>query len=233
MAKLYLIPTTLSNTINSSAALESQLEGIKHIRHFIVETAKIGRLHLKQLNLATPLQELSINELNKHNQDLDELVAPLLNGYDLGLLSDCGLPAIADPGSGIVKLAHKIGIEVVPLIGPSSIFLALMSSGVNGQSFAFNGYLPIDKEERINKIQQLKKQVLQSNQSQIFIEAPFRNQQLLETLILGLPDDFMLSISVDLMNPSQRIISYPIKFWKTLETLPDIHKKKVVFVIGV
>lgn len=233
MTKLFLIPTTLANPINGHALLPEQLPLIQHLTYFIVETAKVGRQHLKQLGLTTPLQSLHIQELNKHQQDLQALIQPVLNGQDMGLLSDCGLPAIADPGSQIVCLAHERNIEVVPLIGPSSLLLALMSSGVNGQSFAFNGYLPIDKHQRAEKIMELQKLISQHGQSQIIIEAPFRNQQLLETLIAALPEQIRLSLSINLMNSNQQNISQSIAKWKQLTRLPDIHKQEVVFVLGV
>lgn len=232
MTKLYLIPTTLANPIESHALLNSQLEQIQHLHYFIVETAKIGRQHIKQLGLNEALQTLSITELNKHQENLQELIQPLLDGNDVGLMSDCGLPAIADPGSKIVRLAHQHNIEVVPLIGPSSLLLALMSSGVNGQSFAFNGYIPIDKDERINKIRQLQKLIKEFSQSQIIIETPFRNIQLFEQLISTLSDDIILSLATNLMSLEQKILSHSIKEWKTLANLPDIHKQEVVFVIG-
>ena len=232
MPSLYLIPTTLANPIASHALLVHQLPLVTHLQYFIVETAKTGRQHLKQLNLTTPLQELSIQELNKHQTDLPNLIKPLLDGNDMGLMSDCGLPAIADPGSKVVRLAHSHGIKVVPLIGPSSLLLALMSSGVNGQSFAFTGYLPIDKEERLQSISQLQRLVEQNSQSQIIIETPFRNQQLLELLIAKLPVNFILSIAINLMNEGERIINYTIAQWRKLGSLPGIHKEEVVFVIG-
>jgi 16S rRNA (cytidine1402-2'-O)-methyltransferase len=210
-----------------------QLTLINHLNIFIVETAKIGRQHLKQLNLSNSLQSLTIMELNKHQQELVELINPLLNGNDVGILSDCGLPAVADPGNQIVRLAHENNIEVVPLIGPSSLLLALMSSGVNGQSFAFNGYLPIDKLERKQKLDYLVSQVNKISQSQIIIEAPFRNQQLLEILVHGLPNNFILSLAINLMNSEQKVISHTIKKWKDLSKLPDINKQEVVFVFGV
>ncbi|MBP9741852.1 MAG: SAM-dependent methyltransferase [Burkholderiales bacterium] len=232
MAKLFLIPTTLANPIVGHAILAHQLPLIKHLHFFIVETAKIGRQHLKHLNLTKPLQELSINELNKHQQNLHELIQPLLSGNDVGLISDCGLPAVADPGSTLVKIAHQHKIEVVPLIGPSSLMLALMGSGLNGQSFAFNGYIPINHDERINKIKQLQLLVTQLGQSQIIIEAPFRNQHLLELLIATLQNNIIISLAINLMNNDQKIISQTVIEWKQQKQLPNLFKQEVVFVIG-
>ena len=232
MTKLFLIPTTLANPIYSNAVLLTQLPLIHHLKYFIVETAKTGRAHLKHLNLNTPIQELNIQELNKHQEDLGNLIAQLLSGQDMGLISDCGLPAIADPGNKVVRLAHEHGIEVVPLVGPSSLMLALMASGLNGQSFAFNGYLPIDKTVRLDKIKHLVKQVSEFGQSQIFIETPFRNQQLFETLINTLPGGCILGVAINLMCNNQQIIAKTINKWKLENTLPVLHKQEVVFVFG-
>lgn len=230
---LFLIPTALSNTIDHNVLLPQQLAKIKHLRYFIVETAKVARMHLKQLNLATTLQELYIQELNKHKQDLATLIKPLILGFDMGLISDCGLPTIADPGSQIVHLAHNHGVKVTPLVGASSLMLALMGSGVNGQSFAFQGYLPIDVNERMIKLKQMEKSILQDQQSQIIIETPFRNMQLLKFLIDNLSVTITLSVAINLMSIDENIISKPIKSWKLNRELPNLHKQEVVFVLGV
>ncbi|HMT03272.1 MAG TPA: SAM-dependent methyltransferase [Burkholderiales bacterium] len=232
MTKLYLIPTAISPDTDNAVLLPEQLLEIKHLQHFIVETAKTARQHIKQLKLNSSLQDLNIQELNKHNQNLNELIKPLLNENDVGLISDCGVPAIADPGSQIVNLCHKNGITVIPLVGPSSILLALMASGVNGQSFAFNGYLPIEQIARIAKIKHLQELIIKYNQSQIIIEAPFRNQQLLDILIKTLSSNIILSIAINLMSKNENIISKEIKDWQNLKTLPNIHKQEVVFIIG-
>ncbi len=232
MTKLYLIPTAISPNIDNNVLLPEQLLMIQHLQYFIVETAKIARQHLKQLGLNSSLQDLKIQELNKHNQNLSKLMQPLLDGYDVGLISDCGIPAIADPGSQIIKLAHKHGITVIPLVGPSSILLALMASGVNGQSFAFNGYLPIEQVAKIEKLNILQELVIKYNQSQIIIETPFRNQQLLDILIKTLSPNITLSIAINLMSKNENIISKEIKDWKNLKNIPNIHKQEVVFILG-
>ena len=233
MPTLYLIPTTLASEITNSAILPQQQEKIKHLQHFIVETAKVARAHIKQLKLDTPLQQLDIQELNKHKQDLLQLIAPLKAGHDVGLMSDCGAPAIADPGSKMVTLAHKHGFTIEPLIGPSSIFLALMGSGSNGQSFAFNGYLPAEPKARQIKLGILQDLVLKHGQTQIFIETPFRNQHLLASLLQHLNGEIVLTIAIDLMNPDQQIISKTIKQWNAMsKTLPNLQKHEVVFVLG-
>ena len=233
MAKLFLIPTTLSNTINQCELLPYQLEQIKYLKYFIVETAKIARMHLKQFNLNTPLQELEIQELNKHQKDLNSIIKPLLDGHDVGLISDCGMPAIADPGSAIVRLAHLHNVTVIPFAGPNSLLMALMASGVSGQNFAFTGYLPVNTQERLNKLKQLQELVLKYHQSQIIIEVPFRNGQLLTALIDNLAPQITLSIAINLMQANEQIISKSIKNWRLQAGLPDVHKQEAVFVIGI
>lgn len=231
MTKLFLIPTTLASNIDHNVIPNFQLNRIQHLTHFVVETAKTGRQHLKQLNLNTALQELNIQELNKHNNDYNKLIEPLLNGHDLGLISDCGLPAIADPGNELVKLCHKNNIEVVPLSGSSSLMLTLMASGLNGQSFAFNGYLPIDKTDRQQKIKQLEKLILEFNQTQILIETPFRNAQLFNDLVKSLNKSVTLAIGINLMDESQQIISQSIQKWQNYDS-SLLNKQEAVFILG-
>ena len=236
-ATLFLIPTTLSPTIDHHILTDFQLAKIKHLQYFIVETPKVARCHLKQLGLNTPLQDLTVYELNKHQQKLDDMLKPLLDGHDIGLISDCGMPAIADPGSTIVRAAHEHGIKVTPLAGSSSILMALMASGVNGQLFAFNGYVPIEHNDRINYIKHMQDNIIKYKQSQIFIEAPFRNQQLLQTLIATLNNNITLCLAINLMSDDEQIISHPISQWtKIINTpinLPLVNKQEVVFVIGI
>ncbi len=231
MAKLFLIPTTLSSIIDHNVITQHQLAKIKHLKYFIVETAKIGRQHIKQLQLNNPLQKLEIKELNKYNNDYQMLIQPLVNGYDVGLLSDCGLPAVADPGSEIVKLCHQNNIQVIPLSGSSSLMLTLMASGANGQSFAFQGYLPIDKNKCRIKIKQLEKLIIDYNQTQILIETPFRNEQLFDELIKTLNKNIILTIGINLMDETQQIISQSIAKWNNCD-LPCLNKQEVVFVLG-
>lgn len=230
MATLFLIPTTLDPNIGSAALVPAQQEQIKHLTNFIVETAKIGRAHIKQLELTTPLQEINVLELNKHKQDYSQLIAPLKNGQDVGLISDCGCPAVADPGSRVVSIAHEMGFNVVPLIGPSSILLTLMSSGMNGQNFSFIGYLPAEPNARKTKLKQLEQNILRDNQTFIFIEAPFRNQKLFEALITQLNSEVKLCLGINLMTSEQQIISKTVGKWK--QTKLEIDKKEVIFIIG-
>lgn len=230
MPSLYLIPTSLDPAINRAALLVEQLPLIQQLRHFIVETAKVGRAHLKQLNLATPLQQLSIMELNKHKHDLSALIAPLRDGHDLGLLADCGCPAVADPGNRIVSIAHELGFTLKPLVGPSSIMLSLMASGLNGQKFAFLGYLPSEPRQRSARLKELQQEILLNASTQIFIEAPFRNQKLFQALCQELQAEIKLCLAINLMTPTQQIITKSIHEWQ--DHAIDLHKQEVIFLIG-
>lgn len=233
MAKLYLIPTSLTNPIDDCVIPQHQLLLIKHLKYFIVETAKIGRMHIKLLKLDTIIQNVNILELNKHSNNIDKLLEPLFTGNDIGLLSDCGLPCIADPGNIIVSLAHENKIEVVPLFGSSSLLLGLMASGLNGQNFSFNGYFPISEDKRQDKINQITNLIIKDKQTQIFIETPFRNQQLLKYLVHNLKDDIILVLAINLMQKDQQIIRHSINNWGKILDKYVIHKKEVVFILGI
>lgn len=230
MPTLYLIPTNLNPNIETAALVPEQKTQIKHLQNFIVETAKIGRAHIKCLELNTPLQQINVLELNKHKQDYSALIEPLKQGHDVGLISDCGCPAVADPGSRVVSIAHQMGFNVVPLIGPSSILLTLMASGMNGQNFAFIGYLPAEPNARKTKLKQLEQNILKENTTYIFIEAPFRNQKLAEAIISQLNGEIKLCVGVNLMTPEQQIISKTVNEWKRKPMNFDKHE--VLFIIG-
>lgn len=230
MPTLFLIPTSLNPLANKSAILPEQMTQIKHLQNFIVETAKIGRSHLKQLQLDMPLQQLNILELNKHKQDYSALIAPLKSGQDMGLISDCGCPAVADPGSRVVSIAHQMGFDIVPLVGPSSILLSLMASGLNGQNFSFLGYLPAEPTARKAKLKLLEQTILKQGTTQIFIEAPFRNQHLFEALIGNLNAEIRLCVGINLMTPEQQVTTKSINEWKRKPLKLD--KQEVIFLIG-
>lgn len=230
MATLFLIPTTLDPEIKAAALIPEQILQIKHLENFIVETAKIGRAHLKLLDLNMPLQQLNIMELNKHKNDYTTLVDPLKNGYDVGLISDCGLPAVADPGSRLVALAHVLGYDVKPLIGPGSIFLTLMASGLNGQKFSFLGYLPAEPDARKKKLRELELTILKDGATQIFIETPFRNQKLFEAILSNMNQELKLCMGINLMTDSQQIITNPIHKWRNKPV--NLDKKEVIFLLG-
>jgi 16S rRNA (cytidine1402-2'-O)-methyltransferase len=241
---LYLIPNTLGTP--APGALEP-LAGViplqvqrltADITYFIAENAKTARAHLKLIGVEHPLaallQEIRIAELNVNTDAsaLPELLAPILAGMDGGLLSEAGVPAVADPGADLVRLAHSEKIRVRPLVGPSSLLLALMASGLNGQSFAFNGYLPTDAASRHRRIKQLEDRSRTERQTQLFIETPYRNHALLEALVNGCRPQTMLCVATDLTLESESVRSQSAAQWKTEISAgkgPDLHKRPSVF----
>lgn len=213
---LYLIPVPLGPVAPESCLPPETLTMARKLDHFVVERAKTARAHLKAMGHPKPLQELHIEELNEHTKpaEIAGLLAPLKTGLDIGLMSEAGCPAIADPGADLVRAAHKLGISVVPLIGPSSILLALMASGLGGQRFAFHGYLPAKEPERTNKIRELEKTARRDRATQLFIETPYRSAGLLETLATTLNVDTLLSVNADLTLHTQLIRTQEAKKWR-------------------
>lgn len=231
LGKLYLIPTTLGE-INPEDVLPYTVKrSIDFINHYIVENEKTARRFIKTIHPEKKQPELIINILNKHTQESDHIafIQPLLNGQNIGLMSEAGCPGVADPGAAIVKLAHERGIQVIPLVGPSSILLALMASGMNGQSFAFNGYLPIDKGEKKQALKAFEKLSFDKKQSQLFIETPYRNNKLLEDLIQILQPNTSLCIASDITLPTEYIKTLTIKEWKKQKV--DLHNRPSIFII--
>ncbi|MDO5685999.1 MAG: SAM-dependent methyltransferase [Neisseria sp.] len=228
---LYLLPTPLGET-DTPWLLPHDAAKIRPIRHFVVEAEKTARRHLKLLSLDTPLQQLHLSLLNEHTaaDRLPEMLQPLLAGHDVALMSEAGCPAVADPGAALVALAHQRNIPVMPLVGPSSLLLALMASGANGQSFAFKGYLPAAGDERKLALRTLEKRIQHSGESQIFIETPYRNPALLTDMLGTLNDHTRLCIAADLTLPDQLIASHSIAAWKK-RTLPDLKKRPCIFVL--
>lgn len=229
--KLYLIPSPISDGELDWVIPRAVSESIRLLSSFVVEHPKTARQFLKQIGCRVPLQDIQLQILNEHTRpnELEALLQPLLAGQDVGLLSEAGCPAVADPGSGLVKMAHDKNIPVVPLVGPSSIMLALMASGLNGQSFCFNGYLPIEKHLRIQRIVALEKHSIKHNQTQIFIEAPYRNQALLEFIVQVCQDETRLCIAKHLTATNEMIMTKTIKQWK--RGLPDINKIPTIFLL--
>ncbi len=226
---LYLFPVTLGDSPLSNVIPQYNIEVIKSIRFFIAEDAKSARRFLKACQYPD-ISKAEISELNQHtkNEDVSSFLQPLLNGNNLGLLSDAGCPGIADPGADIIKLVHQKQIKVVPLIGPSSILLTAMASGFNGQNFSFNGYLPIEKSNRIKRIKELEQLVYRNNQSQFFIETPYRNNHLLEDLLLNLNGETLLCLGSNLTLGAEKVTTKKISDWKKNQ-LPDLNKIPIVF----
>lgn len=229
--KLYLIPTTLGDTEPLEVMPLSVKKVVEQIDYFIVENEKSARRFIKKITPKKPQASLELMLLDKYADafETDGYLDVCKKGVNVGLLSEAGVPAVADPGATIVKLAHDNNIQVVPLVGPSSILMAIMASGMNGQSFAFNGYLPIDKSERKRAIKDLEKLSKDKNQSQIFIETPYRNEKMLDDLKAALSPGTNLCIACDITLPSEYIKTYSINDWKRQK--PDLHKRPAIFII--
>lgn len=234
MASIYLIPTHLSNAPLSNVLPDYNFKIIKQIKYFIVENIRTARRFLKQVDRTINIDELTFFELNEHTDKtlLISYIEPIKNNNDIGIISEAGCPAIADPGADIVAIAQEKNIKVIPLIGPSSILLSLMASGFNGQSFAFNGYLPIDKNERTNILKRFEKKIFSEHQTQIFIETPYRNVQLVEDLCKTLNENIKLCIAVDITSENEVIKTKTIRQWKkNVDSIGSIHKRPAIFLL--
>lgn len=234
---LFLIPNTLGKRDESDPVMDVIPAGVQQIAarldYLVAENAKTARAFLKKLGETAPLahaiQQIEIRELNVNTKAdaLDALLDPIAAGRDGGLLSEAGVPAVADPGADLVRLAHSRGIAVRPLVGPSSILLAVMGSGLNGQSFAFNGYLPVDAAERARRLRELEQHSRKARQTQVWIETPYRNGALLDALRQHCSGTTLLSIAIDLTLPTETIVTLPISAWR-----PDrlaLHKRPAIF----
>lgn len=238
--KLYLIPTTLGDPSSNELAKQSNpLDVLPHtvkrtielIDCYIVENEKTARKFIKSIYPEKVQATLMLSTLNKHTEvaDHNKMIQPCLDGIDIGLMSEAGCPGVADPGAAIVKIAHEKGIQVVPLVGPSSILLALMGSGMNGQSFAFNGYLPIDKSDKKAALKAFEKLSFDKNQSQLFIETPYRNNKLVEDLLQTLQPNTHLCIAADITLPTEYIKTMKVSEWK--KATIDLHNRPTIFII--
>ena len=229
---LYLIPTPLGAP-DTPCLLPHEQAQITGLTDFVVEAEKTARAHLKHLGVTTPIRELNLQTLNEHTdlKTLPELLKPLQEGRSMGILSEAGCPAVADPGANLVALAHRHGYEVRPLVGPSSLLLALMASGANGQNFAFKGYLPSEKSERIAALKSLEQRSRQQNETQLFIETPYRNDALLADALETLYPETRLCTATDLTLPTQEIISQTVAAWRKSKTLPNLKKRPTIFVL--
>ncbi|MCX2433327.1 MULTISPECIES: SAM-dependent methyltransferase [unclassified Pedobacter] len=227
---LYLIPVPLAEEAAHKTFTPYLVETINQIDTYIVENSKTARRFLKEAGLKTPQKDLIVHDYGKHNRtDLGQFFVELAAGKDVGLMSEAGCPGIADPGADIVAEAHKRGIKVVPLVGPSSILLALMASGFNGQSFAFWGYLPIDKEQRTKRIKDLDLSASRYKQTQIFIETPFRNNQLFEEVLKSCKPNTQVCVASNLTSEDEYIKTQSVYNWRKEEI--DLHKKPTIFLL--
>ena len=229
--KLYLIPTTMGDCEPMDVLPQTVKRCLDFIDDYIVENEKTARKFIKSVQPEKVQATLRLSALNKHTEisEHNKMIQPCLEGKNIGLMSEAGCPGIADPGAAIVKIAHEKGIQVVPLVGPSSILLAMMASGMNGQSFTFNGYLPIDKSEKKSALKNLEKLSHDKNQSQIFIETPYRNNKLLEDLIQTLQPNTHLCVATDITLPTEYIKTLRVNDWK--KTKVDLHNRPTIFIV--
>lgn len=228
---LYLLPVTLGDTPVDSVLPAYNKEVIKDIRHFIVEDVRSARRFLKKVDREADIDSMTFYPLNKHTSpnDISGYLQPLLEGHSMGVISEAGCPAVADPGADVVAIAQQKNLKVVPLVGPSSIILSVMASGFNGQSFAFNGYLPIEPGERAKKLKQLEQRVYAEHQTQLFIETPYRNNKMLEDILHNCRPQTKLCIAANITCEGQFIRTKTVKNWQG--NLPDLTKIPCIFLL--
>ena len=231
IGKLYLIPVTLGDCVPFDVLPETVKQTVEFIDDYIVENEKTARKFIKSVLPEKVQASLRISTLNKHTEiaEHNRMLQPCLDGINVGLMSEAGCPGVADPGASIVKIAHEKGIQVVPLVGPSSILLALMGSGMNGQSFAFNGYLPIDKSDKKTALKNFEKLSFDKNQSQIFIETPYRNNKLVEDILQILQPNTHLCIACDITLSTEYIKTFRVADWKKIKV--ELHNRPTIFII--
>ena len=214
---------------------KSNLEVINSLDYFIVENIRSARRFLSRAGIERKIEQLEFVELNEHTskvEDVERMLRPILEGRSAGVISEAGVPGVADPGADIAALAHRHGVRVVPLVGPSSILMSVMASGLNGQSFAFVGYLPIKDGERARRLRELERRVREERQSQLFIEAPYRNVKLYETLVSTLSPTLRLTVATDITSPEEFILTLPIAEWRK-RGVPEIAKRPTIFLLGI
>lgn len=228
---LYLIPGRLGEDAPMETVPPAVTRTIRELSWFIVEDLRSARRFLKAVDKSLDVERLHFSLLNEHTrpEELEDLLEPLRQGHDAGLLSEAGLPCVADPGSQLVSLAHRQGFTVRPLPGPSSIYLALMASGFNGQQFIFHGYLPAEKSRRAQKIREIESDMLRNDRTQLFIETPYRNRQLFESLLQTCRETTLLCIACNLSSEDEKVMVHTIGWWK--ENIPDLNKIPAVFLL--
>ncbi len=231
--RLYLIPSPLGATPPQAVLPQHTIDIARRLTHFVVETPKAARQFLKTLAPERPVQALALSELNEHTpaNRIDALLAPALEGHDLGLISDAGCPGVADPGAELVAAAHRAGVRVVPLVGPSALLLALMASGMNGQAFAFHGYLPAKPGLRERALRALDDAVARSGATQLFIETPYRNEALVAAVLSTCRPETRLCVAIDLSLPSEEIVSRHVGSWRELRR-PALARRPAIFLLG-
>lgn len=230
---IYLIPTTIAEDTQSVVLSPQIREVIASCQYFLVENLRTARRFISALQLGLSIEALHFQPLDKDTPDeeMPNLLQPALKGHDIGIMSEAGCPGIADPGSRAVARAHELGIRVVPLVGPSSIFLALMASGFSGQQFAFHGYLPIDRKERTQRLKELERESAQKSQTQIFMDTPYRNEQLLNDVLQSCSSGSKLCIGVDITGKQEKIVMQTLSAWKKQRDF-SMHKIPAIFLLA-
>jgi 16S rRNA (cytidine1402-2'-O)-methyltransferase len=234
-AGLYLIPTQLSDVALDRVLPAYNVDVVRGIRHFVVESLREARRFLKKCDRSIDIDSLSFQELNEHTDlkdtaALDNMLEPIARGEAVGVISDAGCPAVADPGADLVAIAQRKGYKVIPLVGPSSILMGLMASGFNGQRFAFEGYLPVDAQARQSRLKEMMRRIEREQQTQIFIEAPYRNNQLISDLAAHLPARMRLCVASNITGENQSIITRTLAEWK--QARYDYHKIPTIFLLN-
>jgi len=232
MARLFLVPNLISDCNWQSVLPYNVKNTLANTSFYVVENIRTARRFIKKVNSETDIDKLTFFELNKHTDptEITKFLVPVEQGMDVAVISEAGSPGVADPGAEIVKIAHQKGYQVVPLVGPSSILMALMASGLNGQNFAFNGYLPVNRKERIKAITELERRAFKVKQTQIFIETPYRNNALLADILASCSPVTLLCIAAGITGEDEFIATKTIDEWKRVT--PDLHKRPAVFLIG-
>lgn len=233
-AGLYLIPTQLSDVELNRVLPAHNIEVVRGMRYFVVESLRSARRFLKKCDRDIDIDSLTFNELNEHTDlkdtaALEAMLAPIARGEAVGVISDAGCPAVADPGADLVAIAQRRGYKVFPLVGPSSILMSLMASGFNGQRFAFEGYLPVDAQARQSRLKEMTRRIEREQQTQIFIEAPYRNNQLIADLAQHLPGSLRLCVASDITGENQSIVTRSLAEWK--QARYDYHKIPTIFLL--
>ena len=231
-----MIPCPISdNTPVWDVLPEANRKIMDSLDYFIVENTRSARRFLSKAGVSRKIEELEFVELNEHTTDareVERMLKPVLEGSSVGVISEAGVPGVADPGAAIAALAHRHGVRVVPLVGPSSILMSVMASGLNGQSFAFVGYLPIKEPERQRRLRELERRAVEEHQSQLFIEAPYRNVKLFETLVKSLPPRLKLTVATDITAPDEFIRTMTIEQWRKMG-VPPFEKRPTIFILGI
>lgn len=233
---IYMIPCPISDERGVWDVLpKANLDVMNSLDYFIVENTRSARRFLSKAGVERRIEELEFVELNEHTTsaaEIEKMLKPVLAGRSAGVISEAGVPGVADPGADIVALAHRKGVRVVPLVGPSSILMSVMASGLNGQSFAFVGYIPVKEGERAKRLKELERRAKEENQAQLFIEAPYRNVKLFESLVKSLAPKLRLTIAADITSPEEYIKTLTVEEWRK-QGVPDIAKRPTIFILGI